>query len=56
MLWVTMATGEGMAIVDRAVLVTALNRGIGQALVDPARRRSANRMTLNLNRKVDISR
>ena len=56
MRWVTMAIGEGMAIVDRAVLVTALNRGIGQALVEPALRRSAKRMTLTLNRKVDISR
>jgi NAD(P)-dependent dehydrogenase (short-subunit alcohol dehydrogenase family) len=50
-----MATGGGMAIADRA-LVTAVNRGIGQALVEPALRRSAKRMTLNLNRKVDISR
>jgi len=54
MQWITMAAGEGMAIADRAVLVLAVNRGIGQALVEPALRRSANRM--NLNRKVDISR
>jgi NAD(P)-dependent dehydrogenase (short-subunit alcohol dehydrogenase family) len=33
-----------MTIVDRAVLVTGANRGIGQALVEEALRRGAKRV------------
>ncbi len=46
---------RGMTIADRAVLVTAGNRGIGPELVREALRRSAKCMRLDWNWKVDIS-
>ena len=45
-----------MANADRPVLATGANRGIGQALVEEALSKSAKRTSLDLNRKVDISR
>jgi NAD(P)-dependent dehydrogenase (short-subunit alcohol dehydrogenase family) len=44
-----------MTIADRAVLVTAGNRGIGPELVREALRRSAKCMRFDRNWKVDIS-
>jgi hypothetical protein len=44
-----------MTLADRAGPVTEANRGIGHVLAEEALISDAKHLTLNLNRKVDIS-